>query len=82
MKTTTISVRVSPQIARRLKKLADATDRSSSYLAAEAIEEYLNLQEWQIRAIQKGIRQADRGEVQDFDKVRSSWESRLADRDN
>ena len=82
MKTATISVRVSSQIARRLKKLAAAIDRSSSYLAAEAIEEYLNLQEWQVKAIQEGIKAADRNDALDYKDVRAYWEKRLADQNN
>jgi RHH-type rel operon transcriptional repressor/antitoxin RelB len=79
MKTSTISVRVSPQIAHRLRKLASVTDRSSSYLAAEAIEEYLNLQEWQVKAIHEGIKAADKNDAEDYEKVRAYWETRRAD---
>ncbi len=79
MKTTTLTVRVDERVARRLKRLATAVDRSSSYLAAEAIEEYLALQEWQVRAIQAGIREADRGEGASIQEVRRAWERKLAD---
>ena len=81
MKTSTISVRVAPQIARRLKKLATVTERSSSYLAAEAIEEYLNLQEWHIEAIREGIKAADRNDGADIEEVKSYWEKQIADQD-
>lgn len=79
MKTTTLTVRVDERVARRLKKLAAAVDRSSSYLAAEAIEEYLALQEWQVRAIQEGIKEADRGAGVSLQDVRRLWEKKLAD---
>jgi RHH-type rel operon transcriptional repressor/antitoxin RelB len=82
MKTSTISVRVAPQLARRLKKLASATERSSSYLAAEAIEEYLNLQEWQVEAIRAGIKAADNDDAADIEEVRSYWEKQIADQNN
>ena len=36
-----------PVIKKRLEKLAKSTGRSRSFLAAEAINEYLNLNEWQ-----------------------------------
>jgi predicted RNase H-like HicB family nuclease len=36
-----------------------AINRSKSYLAAEAIENYVNDQQWQIDAIAKGIKEAD-----------------------
>ncbi len=64
-----ISVRVENDLAKRLERLAKATDRSKSYLAAQAIEEYVALQEWQVQAIQEGIAAAKRGEVVNHDKA-------------
>jgi RHH-type rel operon transcriptional repressor/antitoxin RelB len=64
-----ISVRVENDLAKRLDRLAKATDRSKSYLAAQAIEEYVALQEWQVQAIQEGIAAAKRGEVVSHDKA-------------
>ena len=61
--STLISVRVSDNVAQRLAELADATDRSKSYLAAQALEEFIALQEWQVKAIRQGIRQADAGKL-------------------
>jgi predicted transcriptional regulator len=54
---------VSDEVAKRLGALAEATDRSKSFLAAQALEEYLSLQEWQIAAIRKGIKAADAGKL-------------------
>ncbi|MBI3344743.1 MAG: ribbon-helix-helix protein, CopG family [Gammaproteobacteria bacterium] len=64
-----ISVRVEDDLAKRLERLAKATDRSKSYLAAQAIEEYVALQEWQVQAIQKGVAAAKRGDVVSHDKA-------------
>jgi predicted transcriptional regulator len=63
IQTTLISVRVSKDVAKRLAKLAEATDRSKSYVAGQAIEEFLTLQEWQVKAIQQGIAEADAGKL-------------------
>ena len=49
--TTLISVRVPKDVAKRLAKLAQATDRSKSCVAGQAIAEVLTLQEWQVKAI-------------------------------
>lgn len=57
--TTTISVRIPVEYKNRLDSLAQATDRSRAYLAAKAIEDYLNIQEWQIQSIQEAVREAD-----------------------
>ncbi|MBN2494867.1 MAG: CopG family ribbon-helix-helix protein [Deltaproteobacteria bacterium] len=77
MSTTTLTVRVQAEMAERLDRLARATKRSRSYLAAEAIEEYLAVQEWQVRAIQAGIEEADRAEGVDLEQVKASWERKL-----
>lgn len=67
--STLISVRVSAKTAKKLAALAAATERSKSYLAAQAIEEYLEIQEWQIKAIKEGIASADAGELVDHSEV-------------
>lgn len=61
--TTLISARVSPELAERLAALAEFTQRSKSYLAAQAIEEFINVQEWQVQAIREGIEAAKNGDV-------------------
>jgi predicted transcriptional regulator len=48
-------------------------------LAAQAIEEYLALQEWQVAAIQAGEAQAREGRGASLDEVRARWEARRAD---
>jgi len=46
-----------------------APNRSKSFLAAQAIEEFLALQEWQVAAIKEGIDAADRGELVSHDEA-------------
>lgn len=72
-----ISVRVSIAVANRLEHLAKAIDRSKSYLAAEAIEEYLDIHEWQVQAIQKGLREIKQGLVVDFDDIKQQWKQQF-----
>lgn len=74
--TTLISVRVPKETAEKLSTLAQATDRSKSYLAAQAIEEYLLAQEWQIKAVQEGLQDVAAGRTVSHDKVKEwlqSW---------
>lgn len=61
-KAEVVTVRLDSRLRKRLDALAAATERSNSFLAAEAIQTYLDLQEWQVEAIKEGIRQADAGE--------------------
>jgi predicted transcriptional regulator len=54
-----MTVRLPAQVKDRLEKLAKSTDRSKAYLASQAIEEYLDVQEWQVKAIQDAIGETD-----------------------
>ena len=79
MSSTTVSVRIDPAIKKRLEKLAKSTGRSRSFLAAEAINEYLDLNEWQVAGIQKAVASLDRGEGVSHERVKewvSSWGSK------
>jgi len=56
------TVRLDDEKARKLDRLASRLDRSRSWLAAQAIEDYLAREEWQIAEIEAGIAQAERGD--------------------
>ena len=78
MPSTTFTVRVSAGAKRRLERLAKNTGRSRSFLAAEAINEYLDLNEWQVAGIKQAIGSLDRGEGFPHELVKdwvSSWDS-------
>lgn len=62
-KTSLLSVRLPEDLAERLEMLAKSTDRSKSYLAACAVEEYLAVQEWQVTAIREGMAAAGKGDL-------------------
>jgi RHH-type rel operon transcriptional repressor/antitoxin RelB len=57
-----LTLRLDSELRSGLDKLAEATQRSRSFLAEEAIREYLTLNRWQIEEIQKGLAEAERGE--------------------
>jgi RHH-type transcriptional regulator, rel operon repressor / antitoxin RelB len=78
MKSTTFTVRVDTGVKKRLERLAKSTGRSRSFLAAEAINEYLELNEWQVAGIKRAIASLDRGEGIPHDQVEdwvASWGS-------
>jgi RHH-type transcriptional regulator, rel operon repressor / antitoxin RelB len=60
--STTMTLRLEHDVKTRLDKLADATQRSKSFLAAEAIREYVENNEWQIREIKAGLKEANAGD--------------------
>lgn len=61
--TTVVTARIDNALKAKLEALARATKRSKSYLAAEAIAAYVELNEWHIAEIEAGIAELDRGEV-------------------
>ncbi|TCU18473.1 putative transcriptional regulator [Rhizobium sullae] len=60
--TSAFTVRVKDETASKLDQLAAKLDRSRSYMAAEAIEAFVEQQEWQLAEIEAGLAEADRGE--------------------
>jgi len=73
-----VSVRLDPKQRKRLDALAEATDRSNSFLAAEAIESYLDLQEWQVQGIKDGLRDLDEGRWVEHDQIRAAFQKARA----
>jgi RHH-type rel operon transcriptional repressor/antitoxin RelB len=69
METTTLTLRVPSEIKEQLDKLAEATQRSKSYLAGEAIRQYLELEVWQIGEIQQALKEADANDFASADDV-------------
>jgi RHH-type transcriptional regulator, rel operon repressor / antitoxin RelB len=79
--STILTLRVDEKLKKKLDKLAKSTQRSRSFLAAEAIREYVALNEWQIQKIQKGIREADAGNFANDEEVaamRKKWKRRAS----
>ena len=58
--TELVLLRLDPDIRKRLDALAVATERSRADIAAQAVKQHIDLQEWQIAAIKKGVLHADR----------------------
>jgi len=54
-----LSIRLNPETRDQLEDLADATGRTKSFIAAEAIESYIALQSWQVKAIETAVSKAD-----------------------
>ncbi|TPI49005.1 ribbon-helix-helix protein, CopG family [Mesorhizobium sp. B2-9-1] len=56
------TVRLPDETVAKLDQLAEKVDRSRSYVAAQAIEDYVAREEWQLAEIEAGLDEADRGE--------------------
>jgi RHH-type rel operon transcriptional repressor/antitoxin RelB len=78
MSSSTFTVRVDAAAKKRLERLAKSTGRSRSFLAAEAINQYLEVNEWQVAGIKQAIASLDRGEGVAHEQVKdwvTSWGS-------
>ena len=65
-----LSIRVSASLKRRLDRLAAATGRTRSFIAQEALQNYVVQESWQVAEIRKAVKQADAGEFASAAKVR------------
>ncbi len=76
--STTMTIRLEPAVKDRLDRLSQATRRSKSFLAAEAIREYVETNEWQIREIRAALAEADAGNFasdSDVKAVMDKWDA-------
>ena len=71
--SSTMTIRLDADLKIRLDKLADTTHRSKSYLAAEAVREYIELNEWQLQEIQAAVIEADAGDFASEKSVNAAF---------
>ncbi len=72
--TTTMTIRLEDELKERLEKLADATQRSKSFLASEAIRDFVEVNEWQIGEIQQALKEADAGVFASDNEVKKTFQ--------
>lgn len=59
--TENITVRMQPKTSKRLEAIAAREDRSRNWLINQAIEDYLDLYEWQAEKIRQRLARAEKG---------------------
>jgi RHH-type transcriptional regulator, rel operon repressor / antitoxin RelB len=80
--TNTITVRLDAALKTKLEALSQSTQRSKSWLAAEAIAAYVDREAWQIQQIEEAVREADSQDAEwvSHEKV-SEWLNTWGDED-
>jgi len=76
MSSTTITVRLDTEVKDKLEQLAESTQRSKSYLASEAIREFVEGNAWQIAETRAAFKEADAGDFAtdaEVKKLRRKW---------
>lgn len=71
MSTKTINVRLPEALYDQIEELAKATARTKSYLAIDALTNYVQDQAWQISDIHAGIAEANAGDFATDQQVKA-----------
>ena len=71
MTAKTINVRLPEALYMQIEELAAATARTKSFLAIDALTQYVQNESWQIRDIHEGIKEADAGEFATDQQVKA-----------
>ena len=74
--TTTMTIRLDHKLKQQLDQLAKATNRSKSFLAVEALRDFVDNNQWQIQEITDALKEADDGDFAseaEVNKVFSKW---------
>ncbi|MDX8379368.1 MAG: CopG family ribbon-helix-helix protein [Gallionella sp.] len=64
-----MSMRLPDELSSQLDILAAATGRSKSFLAGQAIRDYIERESWQIAEISQAIQEADAGDFSSEEEV-------------
>lgn len=80
-KAAALNLRIEPAIKTKLENLAKVTKRSKSFLVSSALENYLDINEWQLNGIIEAIQEADSpaAEWVNHTDMKSKWESKRAE---
>jgi predicted transcriptional regulator len=70
--THPLSFRTSPDKARKLDRLSEATQRPRSWLLQQALDNYLETQAWQIEHIETGLKELHNGQAVPHERV-TEW---------
>ena len=74
-----MSMRLPDELATRLEALAEATGRTKSFLAVQAIQDFVAREAWQVAEIKKGLAEADAGDFASDEEnaaLDAKWEYR------
>lgn len=60
--SSVLTLRLDAKLKSQLDRLSKSMNRSRSFVAAQAIQEFVSVNEWQINEIKKGLAEADAGD--------------------
>ena len=78
MASTTLTVRLPPELKKRLGKLAERTRRTKSFLAGEAIAGYVEREMDIVAGIERGLEDREAGRVVPHEDVMADIDATIA----
>jgi len=70
--SSVLTLRLDAKLKNQLDRLSKSMNRSRSSVAAQAIQEYVSVNEWQINEIKKGLAEADAGDFATDEKMQQT----------
>jgi predicted transcriptional regulator len=74
-----MEVLLSPDLQDKLTRIARERGTDPQTLAREAIEQFVDYDDWFVREVEKGLAQIERGEVLNHEEVGARLEKRLTE---
>lgn len=71
-----VTIRISDESKDRLERLCEFTRRSKSFIAGEALEEYLDSKLWMLEALEEGIEDRQKGKLVKHQDILDEWEEK------
>ena len=68
--SVTVSIRAEEETLQALDKIAKSLDRNRNWLINEAIKNYLELHQWQIEQVRRGVAEAETGRTLSHEQVK------------
>lgn len=71
-----MTMRLPDELLDQLNDLAEATGRTKTFLAVQAIKDFVSQQAWQIAEIKKGLAEADAGDFatdEELEALKAKW---------
>jgi predicted transcriptional regulator len=75
-----MEIRLTPDLQAKLSRLADMRGTDAEILAREAIERFVDYDEWFSREVEKGLAQIGNGDVLSHAEVGALLEKRLTEK--
>lgn len=74
--TTGMEVHFSPELQEKINRAAALQGRDAEALVQEAVEHFINFDEWFLREVEEGLAAADRGEFVEHAEIGKLIEGR------